>query len=54
MPNGSVPKKFIECKNCGYKMEGIATDLPVGQKLTQASLPCPKCGSTMDATLKEG
>jgi hypothetical protein len=54
MPIGSALTKYISCNNCGYRMEGIATNLKVGQKLSQVSLPCFKCGNPMDMTLKEG
>lgn len=53
MPVGSTLTKYISCENCGYKMEGIATNLKIGQKLSQVSMPCFKCGSPMNMTLKE-
>jgi hypothetical protein len=52
MTVGSTLTKCISCANCGYRMEGIATNLEVGEKISQVSLPCFKCGSPMDMTLK--
>ncbi len=45
--------KYIECHNCGFRLEGIATNLGNGEQLSEANMPCPKCSHAMDMTIKE-
>jgi len=45
-------EKYIECKNCGYKLIGLSTNLQEGELLSQVNMPCQQCGMGMDMTLK--
>jgi hypothetical protein len=53
VPVSSEPgQKYIECKNCGNRVIGLATNFREGELFSQMRLKCDKCFEEMDMTIK--